>query len=350
MLVKRLTEPAPSVRAVRLMRPMPWTVAIRKALALVAADRFVVAAELGARAGAERPHSTDGSGARRVPAGRAPRRRALPAIPATATPRWRCSDSGSCSASACRSAGARHGNEPGDAGGAKRLAVSPFDNLGAADDESFADGTTDEIRAKPAGLPGLQVTGSRSAAEYKKTDKDLATIARELGVDYLLVGRCGGRKRQRRAGVGEPEPIQVASGSTGWEQLFDANLTDALQVQADVAERVAEVLDVALVPARSRARRSWPTWNLTVDDAYLKGEGVVELVANDPATYRRAWPTTSRRSRSTRPLPSPGPAGLAYHPLTPTVSRIRTPPGPPGVGGAGPVGAAAAPTIMPGRV
>ena len=65
----------------------------------------------------------------------------------------------------------------------------PFDNLGAADDEYFADGVTDEIRGKLASIPGLQVTASRSAAEYKKSGKDLATIARELGVDYLLVGK-----------------------------------------------------------------------------------------------------------------------------------------------------------------
>jgi serine/threonine-protein kinase len=42
---------------------------------------------------------------------------------------------------------------------------------------------------KLAGIEGLQVTASRSAAEYKKSTKDLATIARELGVDYLLVGK-----------------------------------------------------------------------------------------------------------------------------------------------------------------
>ena len=110
----------------------------------------------------------------------------------------------------------RHGGGPEGDGGVKRLAVLPFDNLGSADDEYFADGVTDEIRAKLAGVEGLQVTASRSAAEYKKSAKDLATIARELGVDYLLVGKVRwekGEPGKSRVRV-SPELIQIATGST----------------------------------------------------------------------------------------------------------------------------------------
>ena len=41
-------------------------------------------------------------------------------------------------------------------GGAKRLAVLPFENLGDADDEYFADGVTDEVRGKLAALPACR--------------------------------------------------------------------------------------------------------------------------------------------------------------------------------------------------
>ena len=163
-------------------------------------------------------------------------------------------------------------------GEVKRLAVLPFDNLGAPDDEYFADGITDEIRGKLSSIPGLQVTASRSAAEYKKSSKDLATIARELGVDYLLVGKVrwekgdAGRSRVRVS----PELIQVATGSTKWEQPFEANLTDVFQVQADVAGRVAQSLDVALGAGEREALAERPTTNLAAYDAYLKGEEVVE--------------------------------------------------------------------------
>ena len=291
MLVKRLTEPAPSVRAVRPTVSEAVDAAIRKALAPVAADRFASAAELARALVPSAPTQPMAA----VPAP-PPATRAATTSPA-GHPGHRHRSVALLGLGFLLGLGVlfgwlrRHGNEPGDAGGAKRLAVLPFDNLGAADDEYFADGITDEIRAKLAGLPGLQVTASRSAAEYKKTDKDLATIARELGVDYLLVGKVrwekgdSGRSRVRVS----PELIQVASGSTRWEQPFDANLTDVFQVQADVAQRVAQALDVALGAGEKQALAERPTRNLTAYDAYLKGEELSQsLAANDPATIRRA--------------------------------------------------------------
>ena len=124
----------------------------------------------------------------------------------------------------------------------------PFENLGAAEDEYFADGVTDEVRGKLAALPGLQVIARSSSGEYKKTTKSPQEIGRELGVDYLLTGTVrwekGGR-RQSRVQV-SPELIQVATAATTWQQPFDAALTDVFQVQADIAGRVAQALDVAL--------------------------------------------------------------------------------------------------------
>ena len=82
----------------------------------------------------------------------------------------------------------------------KRLAMLPFDNLGSANDEYFADGVTDEIRAKLAGVEGLQVTASRSAAEYKKSSKDLAT--NRAGAGRGLPARRKGALGERSSGPG----------------------------------------------------------------------------------------------------------------------------------------------------
>ena len=176
------------------------------------------------------------------------------------------------------------------AGGAKPLAVLPFENLGGADDEYFADGVTDEIRGKLAALPGLRVTASRSAAEYKKSTKDLATIARELGVDYLLIGKVRWEKAGDKSRVRvSPELIEVSTGSTKWQQPFDANLTDVFQVQADVAGRVAQALDVALGAGERETLAERPTQNLAAYDAYLKGEEITRNAAiADAASLRRA--------------------------------------------------------------
>jgi TolB-like protein/Flp pilus assembly protein TadD len=284
MAARRLSSEAPSVRQYRPAVPEAVDRAVRKALARVPADRFASAAELG-RALAPATDTTSGATPPTV------------VTSATVSRPHRHRSVVLLGLGFLLGLGVlfgwlrRHGEAPGASGDVKRLAVLPFDNLGAADDEYFADGVTDEIRGKLASIPGLQVTASRSAAEYKKSGKDLATIARELGVDYLLVGKVrwekgeAGRSRVRVS----PELIQVATGSTKWEQPFEANLTDVFQVQADVAGRVAQALDVALGAGAKEALGERPTQNLAAYDAFLKGEEVSRsLNVADPPTLRRA--------------------------------------------------------------
>jgi eukaryotic-like serine/threonine-protein kinase len=273
LMVKRLTEPAPSVRAVRPNVPEGVDLAIRKALAQVPADRFDSAAEL---ARALIPQATTVA----APSGPTLTTAPQPPSSAAAARSHRHRSVALLGLGFLLGLGVlfgllrRHGSAVDDAGGVKRLAVLPFDNLGSAEDEYFADGVTDEIRAKLAGVTGLQVTASRSAAEYKKSGKDLATIARELGVDYLLVGKVRwekGEPGKSRVRV-SPELIQVATGSTRWEQPFEASLTDVFKVQADVAGQVARALDVALGAPQRQAIAERPTASAAAYDAYLKGE------------------------------------------------------------------------------
>ena len=181
-----------------------------------------------------------------------------------------------------------------DAGNSKVLAVLPFENLGAAEDEYFADGMTDEVRGKLATLPGLEVIASQSSAEYKESPKGLEQIADELGADYLVVGNVRWEKRssgQSRVRV-SPELVEVVSGrapTTKWQAPFDAALTDVFQVQADIAGRVAAALDVALGADERQALAARPTANLAAYDAYLKGvEAAPGVSTADAASVRRA--------------------------------------------------------------
>jgi serine/threonine-protein kinase len=185
-----------------------------------------------------------------------------------------------------------HGSAGGPADGAgKRLAVLPFDNLGAKEDEYFADGMTDEVRGKLAALRGLRVIAHRSAAEYKGTTKSYQEIGRELGVDYLLVGKVrwekheGGQSRVRVS----PELIEVAGSRTRWQQPFDAVLSDVFQVQGRIAGEVARALDVALAEPEREQLEDRPTGNLAAYDAFLRGEEISQRMTGiDPATLDRA--------------------------------------------------------------
>src|SRR5262249_55063913 len=89
-----------------------------------------------------------------------------------------------------------------------------------------------------------------------------------------------------------PELVQARGSSGGapttkWQQSFDAQLTNVFQVQADIARRVAQSLDVALgATAQQLAER--PTANLGAYDAFLRGEALFEDGAGNPFDLRRA--------------------------------------------------------------
>src|SRR5262249_5529951 len=174
---------------------------------------------------------------------------------------------------------------------AKRIAVLPFVNLSQAEDEYFADGITDDVRGKLAALPGIRVIARSSSSQYARTTKQPQEIGRELHVEYLLTGTVRWDKAPGEPGRVRvsPELVQAATGSTRWQEPFDAPLTDVFQVQADIADRVASALDVALGNDARHGLAARPTESLAAYDAYLKGEAASQdMAVTDPPGLRRA--------------------------------------------------------------
>jgi len=182
--------------------------------------------------------------------------------------------------------------------GPTTIAVLPFDNVGDSTVGYFADGITDEVRGKLAALNGLKVIASGSSGQYRRTTKSPEAIARELGAQYLLVGRVlwGREGKARRARV-EPELVSIpASGAaaTAWQQTFDTDLRDVFQVQADIATQVAEQLQITLGAAEHRSLETRPTTNLAAYRAYRRAQEIQKaggsaLVEHEAAAaYREA--------------------------------------------------------------
>ncbi|RPI66536.1 MAG: protein kinase, partial [Ignavibacteriales bacterium] len=71
----------------------------------------------------------------------------------------------------------------------KAIAVLPFDNISPdKDSDYFSDGLTDEIIANLARLKDMRVISRTTSIQYKKTNKDIKTIGRELGARYIMEG------------------------------------------------------------------------------------------------------------------------------------------------------------------
>ena len=171
--------------------------------------------------------------------------------------------------------------------GGNHLAIIPFENQGATDDAYFADGISDEIRGKLAQVTGLTVLASGSANQYRSSTKTPQEIARELGADYLLVGKvrwagpAGGTRRVQVA----PELVDGHTGATTWSQSFDTEVTNIFEVQSQIATRVASALGARLGTQDVQQLAGRPTTNVAAYDLYLKGKAVT---ATDAGSMRLA--------------------------------------------------------------
>lgn len=270
---KRLSEDVPSVRITRPEVSLGITRALERALAIRPDDRFASVTEF-----VEALEAGRAGGWNDLRSLRPPRLRTLVGALALAA-----------ALVLGVVAGARWFGARG--GAPRRLAVLPFDNLGNPSDAYFADGMTDAVRGKLAALPGVQVTSWSSSSQYRAHAKPLRAIGRELGVDYLLLGRV--RWMRNPDGTSRvqvsPELISVATEAVAWQDGFDAALTDVFRVQADVAGRVAEALNVALGSSQREGLARRPTADLAAYDAYLKGEALSQqLNALDPPSLTSA--------------------------------------------------------------
>ena len=299
IVVKRLTEPAPSVRAVRPTTPVAVDEAIRKALAPVPADRFATVGQFAqALAVAERRDVGTVTAPSQPTVLPPDRPSARPAFRPSAVPPLRRPTAIALTAGLLIGGGLlfawRHsGAGAGMPAGTRVVAVLPFDNLGDSSDAYFADGVTDEVRTKLGQVAGLEVIARGSSLEYRHTTKRPTEIARDLGADYLLTGTV---RWEKSAGTSRvrvtPELVDARPGQAArskWGQQFDASLTDVFQVQADIAAKVADALGVALADSTRRRLTTKPTENLAAYDEFLKGEAASQAMSvADPASLRQA--------------------------------------------------------------
>ena len=156
----------------------------------------------------------------------------------------------------------------------RRVVVLPFENQGDAGDAYFADGMADEVRGKLASVPGLEVIARASSSQYARTTKSPQAIGEELGVAYVLTGtvrwdRSSGATSRVRV---SPELVEARSGVTRWHQSFDTALTDVFGVQADIAGKVADALNVTLGDAARQQLAAKLTSNPEAYTRYLRGK------------------------------------------------------------------------------
>ena len=177
-----------------------------------------------------------------------------------------------------------------DLGARKKIAILPFENLGPAEDQYFADGMTEEITSRLSAVRDLAVISRTSAAQYARTGKMVKQIGEELGVDYVMEGSVRWERRgpaSSRIRV-TPQLVRVADDTHLWSDRYDRDLKDVFQVQSEIAGQVVQQLGVALLGQEEKALTAKPTQNLEAYQAYLRGRDFRDSPAASPSTIRRS--------------------------------------------------------------
>jgi TolB-like protein len=148
------------------------------------------------------------------------------------------------------------------------IAVLPFTNLsGDPEQEYFADGMVEEIITALSRIRWLFVIARNSSFTYKGQAIDVKQIGRELGVRYVLQGsvrKAGGHVRVTA------QLIDATNGAHLWADRFDGALEDVFELQDNVAESVAGVIEPALQAAEAARSAARPTTDLGAYDCYLR--------------------------------------------------------------------------------
>lgn len=151
--------------------------------------------------------------------------------------------------------------------GRPAIAVLPFSALGHDPDDTYvAEGLTDELIGALSRLKGLKVISRTSAFSLRDTSMDLPTIGRMLDVDHVLEGSV--RRARRRVRV-TAQLVRAADELTLWSETYDRALANVFDLEEDLAEKIAESLQLRLLGGRELVSRA--TDDLSAYTVYLKG-------------------------------------------------------------------------------
>jgi TolB-like protein/Tfp pilus assembly protein PilF len=126
------------------------------------------------------------------------------------------------------------------------LAGKIFDNLSSDPEQAyFVDGMHDALIAELARISGLTVISRTSTLRYKGTILAVSEIARELNVAMIVEGsvlRAADDIRIQVQLIGvQPERHLLA-------KTYDRQLSSVLKLQSDVAQNIAQEIEVELTP------------------------------------------------------------------------------------------------------
>jgi len=151
------------------------------------------------------------------------------------------------------------------------IAVLPFADMSPeGDQEYFADGIAEELlNTLTSCCTHLRVPARTSSFAFKGKDVDAREIGARLGVDALIEGSV--RKSGDRVRI-TVQLIDVRDGYHLWAQTFDRDLVDLFAVQDEIAQCVADSLDVSVPEDDKKVVAGSTPADVQAYEYYLRGK------------------------------------------------------------------------------
>ncbi|MGM5471376.1 hypothetical protein ACS386_13945 [Flavobacteriaceae bacterium LMO-SS05] len=158
------------------------------------------------------------------------------------------------------------------------IAVLYFDDLSSGGDtEWFCDGVTEDILTNLSKFKNLTVTSKTSTKRYKKSDKSIPEIARELGVSYIVEGSV--RKYEGKIII--TAQLIDANDKHIWAQNYNEDFKEVFKIQQDVSRKIVDQLKIAISPEEQNELAKLPTSNLEAYNLVLKGRSFVDKLTKE---------------------------------------------------------------------
>lgn len=157
----------------------------------------------------------------------------------------------------------------GSARSINSIAVLPFINVGSDTTNDFiSDGLSETLINKLSQIQQLKVISRSSSFKYRDKDVDPQQVAKELGVQAVVIGRIISRGDSLQISV---ELVSATDRTQIWGQSYNRRVSDIQVVDEEIAQSIAQKLEIGVSGAQQQQIAKQITTSPKAYELYLNG-------------------------------------------------------------------------------
>lgn len=168
----------------------------------------------------------------------------------------------------------------------KSIAVLPFKNMSAdSTNLYFVNGLMEATLNNLQKIENLRVVSRTSVEKYRNAPKNIAEIAQDLNVSYVVEGSGQRVGDQVLLNI---QLIDATNDTPVWSRQYNHQVVDIFSLQNEVAKKIADAIKATVTPAELEQIDKKPTKNMLAYDYYLRAQQIVQ--ARTKESLKKAIP------------------------------------------------------------